>query len=186
MGSKRKFIANLLQLIPTVGGFVANGTINRRKQTFIAFIACIIQNIVYVLLSAWRGLASCLLFTLKNLYLLIFHKEEKIIIKPIECLIIGIPLLVTGIIGYVIGGALINLLCGIADFVDINIYIIKKEKLRYLIDIIVVIIWGCYMYYISDYVGVMEYIITIIIFVSNIIRLTINRESKYYKTKIEE
>ena len=59
--------------------------------------------------------------------MLIFHKEEKFIIKPLECLLLGLPLIVIGIAGYV---------------------------------------------------G--EYVITIIIFLANIIRVIRNGERRYY------
>ena len=180
-GERVKVIANLLQIIPTVGGFVASGTINRRKQTILSFIFCIIQSIVYLLLKAYRGMASVLFFAVKNLYLLIFHKEEKIVLKPIEYLLIGIPLIVIGILGYAGGGLLVNIFCGIADFTDANIYVIKNEITRFSIQIVCVIIWGIYMLQIGNYVGVVEYGITVMIFIFNIIRLVKNNENKYYK-----
>ena len=102
-------------------------------------------------------------------------------IKPIECLLLGLPLIIIGIAGYVGGGLFINLFVGIADFTDANIYVIKNEILRFSIQIICVIIWEIYMLQIGNFVGVAEEIIIVIIFVVNIIRLIVNGEKKYYK-----
>ena len=137
-----RVLANILQIIPTIGKLWANSIINRRKQTKAFAVFCTIQSIVYAMLNAYRGMVSTIYFTFKNLYLLIFHKEEKIIIKPLECLLLGLPLIVIGIAGYVGGGLFINIFVGIADFTDANIYIIKNEISRFSIQIICVIVWG--------------------------------------------
>lgn len=72
-----KVVANVLQFIPTVGKLWANSIINRRKQTQVFCVCCALQSIVYGLLGAYRGMVSAFYFALKNLYLLVFHKEEK-------------------------------------------------------------------------------------------------------------
>ena len=176
-----RVIANILQFIPTIGKLWANTIINRRRQTKVFFVCCALQSVVYFLLSAYRGMVSTFYFALKNLYLLVFHKEAKIVIKPIECLLLGLPLIVIGIAGYVGGGLFINIFVGIADFTDANIYVIKNEILRFSIQIVCVIIWGIYMFQVGNFVGVGEEIIVAIIFVINIIRLILNGEKKYYK-----
>ncbi len=175
-----RVVANVLQFIPTIGKLWANSIINRRKQTQVFCVFCALQSIVYGLLGAYRGMVSAFYFALKNLYLLVFHKEEKIVIKPIECLLLGLPLIIIGIAGYVGGGLFINIFVGIADFTDANIYVIKNEILRFSIQIICVIIWGIYMFQVGNFVGVAEEIIIVIIFVINIIRLIMNGEKKYY------
>lgn len=176
-------VANALQFIPTIGKLWANTIINRRKQTLVFCIFCTIQSIVFALLRAYRGMASAFYFALKNLYLLVFHEEEKIIIKPLECLLIGLPLIIIGIVGYVGGGLLINVFVGIADFTDANIYVIKNEILRFSIQMMCVVVWGIYMFQIKNYVGVGEYAISIIIFTTNIIKLLVNGEKKYYNNE---
>lgn len=180
-GERVKVIANLLQIIPTVGGFYANTIINRKKQTMLMLILCLLQSVVHLLLKAYRGMTSVLFFALKNLYLLIFHKEEKIILKPVETIFIGIPFIAIGLTGYLAGGLFINIFCGIADVIDANIYYIKNEQQRYAVDILCVMTWAMYSWQTSNYVSTVEYIITALIFIANIIRLTINQENKYYK-----
>ena len=145
------------------------------------FIACLIQVLVYGLLKAYRGMISVLYYSMKNLYLLIFHKEEKIIINKVECIIFGLPLLIFGIAGWLLGGLFINVMCGIVDFIDVNIYFVENDRTRFTIQIICVIVWAIYMWQIKNYIGVVEYCITVIIFASNIVRLKINKENKYYK-----
>lgn len=174
-------LANIIQIIPTALGFYVSSTINRKKQTKISCIACLIQALVYLMLKAYRGMTSVLYYTMKNFYLLIFHKEEKIVINKVECAIFGLPLLIIGIAGYMLGGLFINVIVGIADFIDVNIYFIENEKTRFVIQIICVIIWAIYMWQIGNYVGVVEYGITVMIFVFNIIRLVKNKENRYYK-----
>ena len=80
-----------------------------------------------------------------------------------------------------LGGLFINVIVGIADFIDVNIYFVENEKTRFVIQIICVIIWSIYMLQIENYVGVVEYGITVMIFIFNIIRLVKNKENKYYK-----
>lgn len=178
-----KVVANILQFIPTIGKLWANTIINRRKQTKVNGIFCAIQSIIYAMLHAYRGMVSTLYFAFKNFYLLVFHKEEKIVIKPIECLLLGFPLIIIGIAGFVGGGLFINIFVGIADFTDANIYVIKNEILRFSIQIVCVIIWGIYSFQVGNFVSVGEYIVTIIIFLLNIIRLIINGENKYYEAR---
>ena len=175
-----RVIANVLQFIPTIGKLWANSIINRRKQTQVFFVCCIFQSIVYALLSAYRGMVSSFYFVMKNLYLLVFHKEEKIVIRPVECLLLGLPLIIIGIAGYVGGGLFINIFVGIADFTDANIYVIKNEILRFSIQTVCVIIWGIYMFQVGNFVGLVEEIIIVIIFAINIIRIISNGEKKYY------
>ena len=81
------------------------------------------------------------------------------------------------------GGLLINVFVGIADFTDANIYVIKNEILRFSIQMMCVVVWGIYMFQIKNYVGVGEYAISIIIFTTNIIKLLVNGEKKYYNNE---
>lgn len=45
-------------------------------------MCCIFQSVVYALIGAYRGMVSALYFSFKNFYLLVVHKEEKIVLNP--------------------------------------------------------------------------------------------------------
>ncbi len=178
-------IANFLQFIPTLGGLWANSLINRREQTKTFLMVNFVQAIVFLMLKAYRGMASTLYYCVTKIYMLVTHKEEKIVLKPKEALILGIPFIIIGIIGYVTGGLFVNIFVGFADFADANIFVIKNKKARFIFQSICVIIWGIYMMQVGNYVGAFECLCTTMVLQSNVAKIAILGEKSFYKEMVK-
>lgn len=177
-------IANIVSVGDLIFSFWKHATINRKKQLILLIIQCILCSISYLLLHTYTALATNIFAILKYLYMIKFHKEEKVKLSVLENCLLNAPYFIFAFIFFKNDGWW-GFFYAVTGTIDDSRFALKSDATNQLVAVFTQVCYVIYHIFIMDFVKAFKQIINASLSMINYIRIKKHGEDYFYHSMRE-